>query len=531
MKILVSDSISTEGLNILEEHAEVDFKPKITPEQLLEEIGVYDALVVRSRTKVTPTVIDAAKNLKVIGRAGVGVDNIDIDRATEKGIVVLNAPEGNTISAAEHSIALLTSMARNIAQASFSLKQGEWKRSEYMGVELTGKVLGIVGIGRIGSEVARRARGMRMKIIGYDPYISAEQAEKINIEIVPLEELLALADFITLHLPLSSSTHHIIGAKEMSMMKPDARIVNCARGGLIDEEALYTALQEGKIAGAAIDVFEKEPPVGCGLLELDNVIVTPHLGASTREAQTNVALQVAEQVVKALQGEPIVAAVNVPTLLPETRAALEPYLPLMRVLGNLYLQLFGGNVQEIELTYSGEIASLQLSHLTISCLIGFLRPIIGDGVNWVNAPYIARARGITVREISTTEVKNYSSLVTLSARSGDEEHHISGTLLNNDIRIVRVDDYHIEIVPAKYTLITTHSDQPGVVGRIGTLLGDEQVNIASMQLGRKKAGGEAMMILQVDHEMSQEALDKVRALDIISTARFVVLHNNDLSSQ
>ena len=529
MKILVSDSISAEGLDILKEHAGVDFKPKITPEQLLEEIGEYDALVVRSRTKVTAAVIEAANNLKVIGRAGVGVDNIDLEKATEKGIVVLNAPEGNTISAAEHSIALLTSLARNIAQASCSLKKGEWKRSEYTGVELTGKVLGIIGVGRIGGEVARRARGMRMKIIGYDPYLSAEQAEKIHIEMVPLEELLARADFITLHLPLSSSTRHLIGAEEIALMKPDARIINCARGGLIDEEALCTALREGKIAGAAIDVFEKEPPVGCGLLELDNVIVTPHLGASTREAQTNVALQVAEQVVKALQGEPIVSAVNLPTMLPETRAAVEPYLPLMRVLGNLYMQLFGGNVHEIELTYSGEIASLQLSHLTISCLIGFLRPIIGDGVNWVNAPYIARVRGITVREISTTEVKNYSSLVTLSARSGDEVHYISGTLLNNDIRIVRVDDYRIEIVPAKYMLITTHHDQPGVVGRIGTLLGDEQVNIASMQLGRKKAGGEALMVLQVDNEMSPGALEKVRALDIISTARFAVLQNSDFS--
>ena len=381
-------------------------------------------------------------------------------------------------------------------------------------------------MGRIGSEVARRAKAMGMTAIGFDPHISEDQAEKIGIEMMPFEELLKKADFITLHLPLGSSTHHLIGSKEIAMLKPGVRIINCARGGLIDEEALFSAIKEGKVAGAALDVFEKEPPVNCKLLELENVIVTPHLGALTLEAQTNVAVQVSEQVVKALQGEPIVSAVNVPALMPETRAALEPFLPLMRVIGSFYLQNFGGSVDEIELTYSGEIASMPLAPLTISCLIGFLRHVVGEGVNWVNAPYIAKARGINVRETSTTETKNYSNLITMTARSGSKEHHVSGTLLNNEMRLVRVDDYRIEIVPSRFMLVTTHHDCPGVVGKIGTLLGNENVNIASMQLGRKTAGGEAMMVLQVDEQMADETLNKVRELDIIASARFVVMQNS-----
>ena len=526
MKVLVSDSLSGEGLNYLKEYAEVDFKPDISPGELLNQISAYDALVVRSRSKVTAEVIEAGKKLKVIGRAGVGVDNIDVEKATEKGIIVVNAPHGNTISAAEHTIALLTSLARNIPVANSSVKQGEWKRSEHIGVELNHKTLGVIGLGRIGSEVARRAKPMGMKIIGYDPYISSEQAEKMGVEMAAFDDLLKQSDFITLHLPHGSSTHHLIGEKEIAILKPDVRVVNCARGGLIDEDALCSALQEGKVAGAALDVFEQEPPEGCKLLELDNVIATPHLGALTLEAQANVALQVSEQVIKALQGDPIVSAVNVPALMPEKRAALEPYLPLMRVMGSFYLQMFGGSVDEIEFTYSGELSSLPLGPMTISCLIGYLRHVVGGGVNWVNAPYIAKSRGIVVKESSTTEAKNYNNLVTIKARSGDEEHNLAGTILNNEMRIVRVDDYRIEIIPSRYMLVTTHHDRPGVVGKIGSLLGEEKVNIASMQLGRRTEGGEAMMALQVDEEMSSETLAKVRALDIIDTARFVVMENN-----
>jgi len=526
LKVLVSDPLSKEGIQILEEHVEVDVRPDISPEDLVAAIGEYDGLVVRSRSKVTAEVIEAANNLKVIGRAGVGVDNIDVDKATEKGIIVLNAPHGNTISTAEHAIAMLTSLARNIASASCSVKQGEWNRSSFTGVELNKKTLGIVGLGRIGSEVARRTRAMGMKIIAYDPYVGAEQAEKLGVEKVTFEELIQNADFITLHLPMSSNTRHLIGEKEFKNMKKGVRIINCARGGLVDEKALCQAIKDETVAGAALDVFEKEPPSGCEFLEFDNVIVTPHLGALTREAQTNVALQVAEQVAKALQGEPIVSAVNVPALMPEAKAALESYLPLMKVMGSFYLQMFGGQVDEIELIYSGEAASLHLAPLTISCLIGFLKHIVGDGVNWVNAPYIAKARGIDVREVSTTEVKNYSTLIKMIGRSGQEEHLISGTLLNNEMRLVRIDDFRIEIVPSRYTLMTTHHDRPGVVGKLGTLLGSNEVNIASMQLGRKAAGGDAMMALQVDNEINAETMEKIQALNLFDTAHFVVIENN-----
>jgi len=370
-----------------------------------------------------------------------------------------------------------------------------------------------------------------MKTIAYDPYIARDHAEKLGIEIVALEELLKQADFITLHLPLNPSTHHLIGEKELAMLKPGVRIVNCARGGLIDEDALCSALQEGRVEGAALDVLEREPPESCKLLELNNVIITPHLGALTREAQTNVALQVSEQVIKALKGEPIVSAVNVPALMPETRAAIGPFLPLARAMGSFYLQMFGGSVDEIELTYSGQIASMPLAPLTLSCLIGFLQHIVGDGVNWVNASYIAKNRGIAVKETSTTEVKNYSNLITMRARSGQEEHLISGTLLNSDMRMVRVDEYRIEIVPAPYMLVTTHNDRPGVVGKIGTLLGDENVNIASMQLGRKQARGEAMMVLQVDEQMPAETLNKVENLDVITSAHFVVMPQSIFSGE
>ena len=526
MKVLVADALSGEGVELLKKHTQVDVRPDISPEELLAEIKHYDGLVIRSRTKVTAEVIGAADRLKVIGRAGVGVDNIDVAKATEKGIIVLNAPHGNTISTAEHAIAMLTALARNIAAASCSVKKGQWSRSSFTGVELNKKILGIVGLGRIGAEVARRARAMGMQIITYDPFVSSEQAEKLGVKLVTFEELLQSADFITLHLPLNSNTRHLIGEEELQLLKPGVRIINCARGGLLDENALCRALQEGRVAGAALDVFEHEPPQSCALLELDNVIVTPHLGALTKEAQANVALQVAEQVVKALNGEPIVSAVNVPALMPEARAALEPYLPLMRVLGSYYLQMFGGQVDEIELVYSGEAALLHLAPLTTSCLIGFLKHIVGDGVNWVNAPYIAKTRGIDVREVSTTEVKNYSTLIKMKGRSGTEEHLISGTLLNNEMRIVRIDDFYIEIVPSHYTLMTTHRDRPGVVGKLGTLLGNNRVNIASMQLGRRGPGGDAMMALQVDNEIDAPTMEKIHALNIFETAHFVVIENS-----
>ena len=524
MKILVSDPLSPQGVELLQQQAQVDLRPRLSPEELRQSIGDYDALIVRSSTRVTADIIDAGRRLKVIGRAGVGVDNIDVARATERGIIVVNVPEANTVSAAELTLALLVSLARNIPAANYSVKRGGWERERFMGMELNRKTLGIIGLGHVGSEVGRRARALGMLVLACDPHISAEHAAKIGVKLVELPELLRQSDFVSLHVPLMPSTRHLIGAEQLALMKPEAMLINCARGGVVDEEALYRALVEKKIAGAALDVFEKEPPAGSPLLELDNVIATPHLGALTREAQAYVALQVAEQVLKALSGEPVTSAVNVPSLMPEAAAALEPYLPLMRLLGSFYMQLFGGSIDEIEIVYSGEVASLPLAPLTSACLAGLLQGITDVPVTPVNAFLVAQRRGIRVRESSTAEVKSYSSLVQVNVREGAAAHRLAGTLLgHDDIRITQIGDYRIEVVPARYMLITTHHDRPGVVGKVGTLLGAENVNIASMQLGRKSVGGEAMMVLQVDQRIPDGVMEKLRQLDVIGSARFVEL--------
>ncbi len=530
MKVLVSDPLAIEGLEILKKSAQVTEKKFASQEDLIKEIGEYDALVVRSGTQVTAEVIEAGKNLKVVGRAGVGVDNIDVSKATDKGIMVINAPEGNTISAAEHTIAMLTAVARNISEANASVKKGEWRRSSFMGVELYRKTLGVVGLGRIGSEVARRSRAMGMKIIAYDPYISEEQAEKMGVRMASLNEVFAEADFITLHLPMSDTSYHLIGQEQFALMKEGVRIVNCARGGLIDEQALCDAIAEGKVAGAALDVFEMEPPIQCPLLAQENVIVTPHLGASTREAQVNVAVQVAEQVVKALQGDPIVSAVNMPVILPEDMAEVKYYLPLMKLMGSLYMQVFGGSVEEIELRYSGEIADMSQATLTNSCLIGILQVIVGSQVNYVNAPHIAKSRGIKIKEISTKTSDYFSNLITLSVKSGDKKGVIAGTLFNhNDMRIVQIGEYRIEVVPSRYMLICNYADIPGIIGKVATTLGDNNINIASMQVGRKSAGGDAVMVLQVDEPISPEVLDKVSKVIPVHDIHFVVLPEKDLN--
>ncbi len=529
MKILVSDTISAKGLKVLEEKAAVDYRPGLPPQELLEIIGQYDALLVRSRTRVTAPVIEAAHKLKVIGRAGAGVDNIDLEKATEKGIVVINTPGANTISTAEHTMAMLTALARNIPAAHCSYKGGAFKREQFLGVELYHKTLGIVGLGRIGSEVARRARAMGMRLLAHDPYISAGRAESLGVELTGLEELLRQADFITLHLPLVAATRHLIGEKEFALMKEGVRIINCARGGLIDEEALYRALVSGKVAGAALDVFEEEAPEKNKLFSLENVIVTPHLGASTREAQENVALQAAEQVLKALHGELVTSAVNVPGISPEIMAEIKPYLPLPHLLGSFLMQLFGSPVEEVEIHYSGEIASKPVKPLTISCLIGMLQVILGEQVNYVNAPRIIESRGIRVKEICSSTHKSYANHMALHVKSGEKSYTVAGTILNgNDIRIVQIGKHIIDVVPSRYMLVTTHYDRPGVVGRVGMLLGNENINIASMQVGRQFVGGEAVMVLQLDDPVPQEVLQKVAQLDILHSTHFVELKGQDL---
>ncbi|HHX74207.1 MAG TPA: phosphoglycerate dehydrogenase [Firmicutes bacterium] len=524
MKVLVSDQISDLGINKLREKAVVDVRTELSPQELVQAIADYDALVVRSSTKVTREVLAAGKNLKVVGRAGVGIDNIDVDAATELGIIVLNAPEGNTISAAEHAIAMMTSLARNIPAANSSVKAGEWKRGKFMGVELYQKTLGVIGMGRIGSEVIKRAKAMGMNILAYDPYISDERAEKLGVTVVPPEEIYRNADFITIHTPMTKATKHMIGAKEIAMMKDGVRLINCARGGLIEEKALYEALKSGKVAGAALDVFEEEPAVNNPLCQLPNVIVTPHLGASTEEAQVNVAVQVADQVLKALFNEPLVSAVNVPVVPPETMAAVSPFVPLMKTLGSFYTQLFNGQIEQVELVYSGEIANYPVSTLTTSFLIGLLSVILGESVNYVNAPVIAKQRGIKVREVTSTTVENFTNLVTANIKTSEGIQTVAGTLFNkNDIRIVQIGKYRIEVVPSRYMLVTTYNDMPGVIGRFGITLGENDINIAGMQVGRQSVGGEAVMVVQVDSPVPETVLQQLQGLEAILSIRFVKL--------
>lgn len=524
MKVLVSDQISELGVAKLKEKALVDVLTELSPEELVARIPEYDALVVRSSTKVTRQVLEAGARLKVVGRAGVGVDNIDVPAATERGIIVINAPEGNTISAAEHAIAMMTSLARNIPAAACSMKAGEWKRTKFMGVELYKKTLGVIGLGRIGSEVVKRAKAMDMSILAYDPYISVEKAEKLGVTLTTLEEIYRKADFITLHAPLTKSTQYLIGEKELSLMKDGVRIINCARGGLINEQALYEALRSGKVAGAALDVFEKEPAVDNPLCSLENVIVTPHLGASTEEAQVNVAVQVAEQVVNALLGEPLVSAVNVPVIPPETLADVKPFIPLMRTLGSFYTQVFNGQVEAVEIYYNGEIATYTVTPLTNSFLIGLLSVILQETVNYVNAPVIAKQRGIKVREVVSRTVETFTNLITVTIKTSDGSQTIAGTLFNkNDIRIVQIGKYRIEVVPSHYMIVCTYIDMPGVIGRVGTILGGSKINIAGMQVGRQSIGGEAVMVLQVDSPVPEDVLAKVQEVEAILTTRFVRL--------
>lgn len=521
-KVLISDPVSEKGVQMLREVAQVDLHTGLAHEELLGIIGEYDALMVRSGTQVTADLIEAGHNLKVIGRAGVGVDNIDVDKATEMGVLVINAPEGNTISAAEHTMALMLSMARNVPNASASLKEGLWQRSKFMGVELLKKNLGIIGLGRIGSEVARRARAFGMNVMAYDPYISTERAERIGVTPATLEDIYQKADFISLHAPKTAAKGYLIGAEEFAKMKDEVRIINCARGGLIDEKALYDALVSGKVAGAALDVFEEEPPKENPLLELDQVITTPHLGASTQEAQVNVAVQVADQIIHVLKGEPVDMAVNVFVIPQEVLSEMEPFIPLMKTLGSFYMQVFNGRVEKIEIIYSGEISEHPVTPLTTALLIGFLRVMLNSTVNFVNAPIIARNRGIEVKETRSKSTSIFQNLVTVNVTTSEGVFTLAGTVFEgSDIRIVQIGDYRIEVVPSRYMLVNKYVDKPGVIGRVGTILGDNEVNIASMQVGRQEIGGEAVMVLQVDNLVSDQVLQQLNDMEAILSTCFV----------
>ncbi|MFA6130129.1 MAG: phosphoglycerate dehydrogenase [Candidatus Omnitrophota bacterium] len=525
IKVLVSDALSEEGLKVFKESKEltVDVKTDLKPDALKEVIKDYDALVVRSATKVTKDVIQAAKKLKVIGRAGVGLDNVDLEAATQKGIIVMNTPAGNTISTAEHTFSMILALSRNIPQANASTKKGEWKRSKFMGVELYGKSLGIVGFGRIGSEVAKRALSFGMKVLAYDPFLSAEVAESIGVEVAELKKVLQEADYITVHTPLTNETRHMISDKEFALMKKGVRIINCARGGIIDEVALVKALKELKVAGAAMDVFESEPlSAENEFLKLDNVIITPHLGASTEEAQVNVAIEVAEIVRDALLGRGIRNAANYPCLEAEVCKILNPYINLGEKLGMFAAQLVEGRFQELVINYSGEITKYDLSPVTLALAKGVLEPILKETVNFVNAVSLLKERGIKLRESKSAQEGEFVNLIQLEIKTDKEAKKVFGTLSSNkQPRIVKIDDYYLELYPIGEMVFIRNWDKPGLIGSLGTLMGKNGINIAAMTFGRDQQGGKAISVLNVDSQVSQDIQDKIRELENILTVKVI----------
>lgn len=515
-KVLVSDPISDEGLKVLKEAGDivVDVKTGLPEEELVKCIGDYDALLVRSMTKVTAKIIEKAKNLKVIGRAGVGVDNVDVEAASKKGIIVMNTPGGNTISTAEHTMAMMTALVRKIGPAYISMRNKVWDKKKFQGVELFGKTLGIIGLGRIGTEVAKRALAFGMKVIAHDPFIATEKAEKLDIELVDMDKLFGTADIITVHTHITSETKFLLGQKAFEKMKKGVYIINCARGGIVDEKALYEAIKSGKAAGAALDVFETEPPGNSPLLELDSVLVTPHLGASTKEAQENVAVDVAYQVVDVLKGGPIRNAVNAPPIDAELMKVLQPHLNLGEKLGKLIAQLISGQLEELKVRYSGEVSEFNVAPVTISVLKGILGHVITEPVNFVNAPVIAKERGIKVIETKSSIAEDFADLIYVTVRTNGkkrEEFSVAGTLFGKkkDPRVVRINDYHVDAIPSGFILVLMNEDKPGVIGNVGVILGNNNVNIAGLALGRNEAGGKAVTMLNVDSRVSEKVLAEI----------------------
>ncbi len=509
MRILVAESLAEEGLALLRPDHEVDIRTGLPRAEFLAALPGYQALLVRSQVQVDAEAIAAGVDLIVIGRAGVGVDNIDLNAATAAGITVVNAPTGNTIAAAEHTLALLFALTRRVAAADASMRRGEWKRAPFTGRELRGKTLGIVGLGKIGLTVADRARALEMDLLGYDPYVTEEVATRHGVHLVPLAELLKRSDAVTVHVPLTRATKDLIGAAELATMKPDALLINVARGGVIDEAALAEALDHDRLGGAAVDVYTSEPPTGSPLLTAKNTVLTPHLGASTEEAQTRVAVEAAQQVRDVLAGRPARYAVNAPLLTPETEQALAPYLPLARVLGQFYAQ-FAPDLDGLTLEVAGELAAHDAAPLAAAALVGLLETLTDKRVNSVNAPHIAREQGISLMEHKTPDAGRYASMLTLSGSS-----RVSGTIDAGEPRLVRLGDYWLDMAPAANTLVTRHRDQPGTMGRIGVVLGDADVNISAMTLGRSTPRADALMILALDDAVPAEVIEAIRGQEAV----------------
>ncbi len=514
-RVLVSDNLSARGIEILRsaEGIEVDVKTGLGPEELKAVIGEYDALVIRSATRVTADVLEHAARLKVIGRAGIGVDNVDVPEATKRGIVVMNTPGGNAVTTAEHALALIMSLVRNIPQATMSMKQGKWEKKKFQGHELCGKTLGVVGLGNIGSIVADRAQGLKMKVVAYDPYISEDRAASLGVELVDLDELYRRSDIVTVHVPLLDETRNLIDADAIAKMKDGVYIVCAARGGIVDEDALLQALESGKVAGAALDVFREEPPGLTPLVAHDRVVCTPHLGASTVEAQEAVAIQVAEQIVDYLTRGTIRNAVNVPSVPAEVLAQMEPYLDLARSLGRLQAQLGVEGLTCVQLQYSGRMAEGRTGLLTAAALEGLLAASVGERVNLVNAPVVARERGIRVVESSAADGEDYTAFMRLVVETRHGRFTLAGAIFGRrEPRIVEIDGIPIEAIPRGELLVFWNYDRPGLVGSIGTTLGNHAINIGQMQFGREAPGGRAVTVVNVDTPVPPDVLEELRAL-------------------
>ena len=522
--ILVADPIAQEGINLLSAEHEVHVRTGLSAPEMKDAITGCAGLVVRSETRVTEEIIEAARGLQVIGRAGVGVDNIDVAAATRRGIAVVNAPTGNTLAAAEHALALMLALARNVPQADASLRRGEWRRKDFIGVEVHDKTLGIIGLGKVGSEVARRAQSFQMRLLGHDPYVSPEYARLLDVELMEMDRLLAESDFITIHTPMTSSTRHLIGPKELARMKDGVRVINAARGGLVDEEALLQAVTQGKVSGTALDVFSEEPLKDHRLLAHPSIILTPHLGASTVEAQVEVAKEVAEQVLLVLRGQPAWQTVNAPFVSPEVHAVLTPYIQVASTLGSLAAQLTEGQFNHLAIKYEGDIAEYDSAILKDSVLVGFLSAVTEERVNLVNATLIAQQRGLQVTEQKSTRSDQYNNLVILELRTDVGATVLAGTLMRGEVHLVRVNQYWLDVVPfSPYLLVIEHLDRPGMIGAVGTLTSKHDINISFMEVGRLQVRGRATMVVGLDDPVPDAVLTKVRAIPHVHSARLVKL--------
>lgn len=520
MKVLISDNLGEIGVKMFQEAEgiDVDVNVGLPPEELKSIIGNYNALVIRSATRVTEDLLKAAANLKVVGRAGIGLDNVDIPAATKRGIVVMNTPEGNVVTTAEHTIALMLSLTRNIPQGTSSLKEGRWDKKKLQGKELFKKNLGVIGFGKIGSIVADRALGLKMQVIVYDPFITPERIEKAGYKSVSLLELYRQADYITMHVPKLKDTIGLINKKAFDQMKKGVMIINCARGGIINEADLYDAMNSGKVAGAALDVFETEPPVGSPLLTLDRFICTPHLGASTREAQTNVAVAVASQIIDYLKNGTIVNAVNVSSVTGELLIKLGPFLSLADRMGCLQAQLSRGPIKEVLIEYTGDFQGIDLAPVSTAVLKGLLAPMLKDNVNFVNAPVIAKERDIKVKETFSSESEDYLNLITINVVTTETTTTVAGTVFGKkDVRVVKIDNFRLEMIPYGNLTLINNVDRPGVIGSIGAVIGEHDINIAQMQVGQEKDGEKNIVFLRTDIPIPGEVLEKLRGLEMVNS--------------